>query len=207
MPNPSTTTNFTPLTPIQMQVLQSLASGSTVSAAAEQAGLHRSTIYLWTRTIPGFNQVLADLRQQRASRLVDELGDLADLAIDTFRHILSDDKAPPAARLKAAMEIVKMVDAQRATAPKAEEPTPAPAVAERSQSASQAPAAVGRNSACPCGSNLKYKRCCGDPFRRKLSSASQLSPTSQSPAPKTKAYPPESAHFPEPEMALPAPPH
>jgi hypothetical protein len=203
MPNPSTTSNFTPLTPIQMQVLQSLASGSSVSAAAEQAGLHRSTIYLWTRTIPGFNQVLADLRQQRASRLADELGDLADLAIDTFRHILSDDKAPPAARLKAAMEIVKMVDAQRGTPSNVEATpeAPLPAVAERSQSTSQAPAAVGRNSACPCGSNLKYKRCCGDPFRKRLS------PALPSLAPQTKANPPVSAHFPEPEMALPAPPH
>lgn len=192
----SPTAQFTPLTPIQMQVLQSLASGSSVSAAAEQAGLHRSTIYLWTRSVPGFNQILADLRQQRASRLIDELGDLADLAIDTFRHILSDDKAPPAARLKAAMEIVKMVDAQRTTPPKVEEPAPAPA--ERSQSAAQS-ATVGRNSPCPCGSSLKYKRCCGDPFRKNLSSA--LPP----PAPQTKANPPVLDRSPALEMALPAP--
>ena len=49
------------------------------------------------------------LRQNRADRLVDELGDLADLAINTFRQILSDEKAPAAARLKAAMEVVKLV--------------------------------------------------------------------------------------------------
>lgn len=175
MQTTSPSTKFTPLTPLQMQVVQSLASGSSVSAAAEQAGLHRSTIYLWTRSIPGFNEILSSLRQQRASRMIDEIGDLADLAIDTFRHILTDTSAPAAARLKAALEIVKIVDAQRApapapapalvvTTPTAEEP--APALAERTQSPTSQPATAGRNSPCPCGSSLKYKRCCGDPLRR-----------------------------------------
>ena len=45
--------------------------------------------------------------------MLDELGDLADLAIDTFRQLLSDEKAPASVRLKAAMEIAKLVESQR----------------------------------------------------------------------------------------------
>ena len=101
------------LTPIQIRVLQCLVAGQSVTAAAKEAGLHRTTVHLWTRTHPDFARALLALRQNRADRLVDELGDLADLAINTFRQILSDEKAPAAARLKAAMEVVELVESQR----------------------------------------------------------------------------------------------
>lgn len=146
MQTTSPSTKFTPLTPLQMQVVQSLAAGSSVSAAA---------------------------------------------------------------RLKAAIEIVKMVDAQRATAhtesaPAETAPTeePAPASAERTQSPASQAATVGRNSPCPCGSSLKYKRCCGDPLHRR-----KLSPAAATHAPQITANRPEFDRSPAPEMALPAPPH
>ena len=95
-----------------------------------------------------------------------ELGGLTDLALDTFRHILSDD------RLKAAMEIVKLVEAQRPTVrqttltevqfDRVDRDLQLHQVAQTSQPAPQTPN-VGRNAPCPCGSPLKYKRCCGNP--------------------------------------------
>jgi len=38
---------------------------------------------------------------------------LAELAINIFRHLLTDQNASPANRLKAALEIVKLVESQR----------------------------------------------------------------------------------------------
>ena len=169
-------THFDTLTPIQVQVLESLVAGQSVTAAANEAGIHRTTVHLWTRTLPHFARAFLTLRQQRADRLVDELGDLSHLAINTFRQILSDDRASASVRLKAAMEIVKLVELQRPAAladPKFEKmdddlrvaeiinpPKPAP----RSPAMKTTP--VGRNAPCPCGSPLKYKRCCGNPVRQ-----------------------------------------
>ena len=111
-------THFDTLTPIQLQVLESLVAGHSVTAAANEAGIHRTTVHLWTRTLPHFARALLTLRQQRADRLVDELGDLSHLAINTFRQILSDDKASASVRLKAAMEIVKLCGSPTPNAPR-----------------------------------------------------------------------------------------
>ena len=165
------------LTPIQIQVLQCLVASQSVTAAANEAGLHRTTVHLWTRTHPDFARALLALRQNRADRLVDELGDLADLAINTFRQILSDEKAPAAARLKAAMEVVKLVESQRPTTLSTALSDPAfekldtdlriaELIAVPAKPTFNTANTVGRNAPCPCGSPLKYKRCCGNPVRQ-----------------------------------------
>ncbi len=160
------------LSPKQQSVLRSLVAGQSVSAAAREAGVHRSTVHLWIRQVPEFAQAMLSLRHERANRVVDDLGDLADAAIDTFRHILADESASATVRLKAAMEIVKLVEAQRPAvfapddrfmeqlhsdlelhdvAARVSVPAPAP------------PRTPVRNAPCPCGSRVKYKRCCGAP--------------------------------------------
>ena len=177
MSSTAQSTQFDTLTPIQVQVLQSLVAGLSVTAAAKEAGIHRTTVRLWTRTLPDFARAYLTLRQQRADRLVDELGDLADLAINTFRQLLSDESASASVRLKAAMEIVKLVEAQRPTTlstaladPKFEKLDTGLRIAEIINPPKTAPAPkstpVGRNAPCPCGSPLKYKRCCGNPVRQ-----------------------------------------
>ena len=177
MSSTAQSTQFDTLTPIQVQVLQSLVAGLSVTAAAKEAGIHRTTVHLWTRTLPDFARAYLTLRQQRADRLVDELGDLADLAINTFRQLLSDESASASVRLKAAMEILKLVEAQRPTTlstalagPKFEKLDTGLRIAEIINPPKTAPAPkstpVGRNAPCPCGSPLKYKRCCGNPVRQ-----------------------------------------
>ena len=177
MSSTAQSTQFDTLTPIQVQVLQSLVAGLSVTAAAKEAGVHRTTVHLWTRTLPDFARAYLTLRQNRADRLVDELGDLADLAINTFRQLLSDESASASVRLKAAMEIVKLVEAQRPTTlstaladPKFEKLDTDLRIAEIINPPKTAPAPkstpVGRNAPCPCGSPLKYKRCCGNPVRQ-----------------------------------------
>ena len=177
MPSTTQSTQFDTLTPIQVQVLQSLVAGLSVTAAAKEASIHRTTVHLWTRTLPDFARAYLTLRQQRADRLSDELGDLADLAINTIRQLLSDESASASVRLKAAMEIVKIVEAQRPTTlstaladPKFEKLDTDLRIAEVIAAPKTPPApkhtAVGRNAPCPCGSPLKYKRCCGNPVTR-----------------------------------------
>ena len=166
------------LNAVQQDVLQALVAGQSISAAAKSAGIHRSTVHNWTRHHPTFALALLEARHSRAERMLDELGDLADLAINTFRQLLSDEKAPASVRLKAAMEIAKLVESQR---PTLRETTLTEVKCDRIDSdfhlhkvANTSPIAptppapprfanVGRNAACPCGSSLKYKRCCGNP--------------------------------------------
>ena len=107
---PADSTLFDTLTAVQQQVLLALVAGRPISAAAKEAGIHRSTVHFWTQKHPDFARILLAARHHRANGLLD---DLADLAIDTFRQLLSDEKAPASVRLKAAMEIVKLVESQR----------------------------------------------------------------------------------------------
>ena len=177
--NPDSTLLDT-LTPSQIDVLKALVDGLSITKAAEIGGVHRSTVHLWTRHHPAFARALLLARQDRADCLIDELAGLHQLAIDTFREILSDPKASASVRLKAAMQIVKLVESQRPSelaivknearfdrlfhdldlsATANAEPAPLPA----NQPAPREPV---RNAPCPCGSRLKYKRCCGHPLAR-----------------------------------------
>ena len=164
------------LTAVQQDVLQALVAGQSISAAAKAAGIHRSSVHLWTQKHSAFARALLAARHDRADLLLDELGGLAGLALDTFRHILSDESAPASVRLKAAMEIVKLVEAQRPTVrettltevqfDRIDRDLQLHQVAQTSKPASKPALKVqnaGRNAPCPCGSPLKYKRCCGNP--------------------------------------------
>ena len=166
------------LNAVQQDVLQALVAGQSISAAANAVGIHRSTVHNWTRQNPAFARALLEAHHHRAERMLDELGDLADLAIDTFRQLLSDEKAPASVRLKAAMEIAKLVESQRPTlrettltevkCDRLDADLQLHRVAAMSATVSPPPppahfANVGRNAPCPCGSSLKHKRCCGNP--------------------------------------------
>jgi transposase-like protein len=187
MTNTLDSTLLDTLTPIQAEVLKSLVAGSTISAAARDAGVHRSTVHLWTRNRPTFARALLTARQDHAETLLDELSDLSDLALDTFRQLLTDPETPASTRLRAAMEIVKLVQNQRPTelaklrselqtdknfqemhlATVAQPPisavpisaAPKPAPPKNGAEIQKQPV---RNAPCPCGSRLKYKRCCGN---------------------------------------------
>jgi hypothetical protein len=173
------------LTPAQAKVLAALAQGRTVTAAAHEAGLHRNTIYNWLNE-PEFKTAVDEAQREYVAILSDGMRDLAALALETLRALLEDRKTPPAVRLKTALAILqrphfpnrgwhlperieepreqqvvdnlaemkadygamRMTEAMEAHAQK-KKPTEAPPVA--------------RCAPCPCGSGLKYKRCCASP--------------------------------------------
>jgi transposase-like protein len=116
-PTEQTCTNSTPskngLTPTQAQVLQLLAGGMSISDAARQAGVARTTVYYWTRTHDDFHAALKITRQRAVESVLDEVHCLADKAIDTIKSLMTDAAVPPSARLRAATLILQAMQAHK----------------------------------------------------------------------------------------------
>jgi hypothetical protein len=173
-------------------VLSLLAAGSTVLAAAGASCVHRNTIHNWRRTSPPFRNACETLAHERSLEWRDEMHSLAPLAIATLRNTLTSAESSPGLRLRAALAVLKHVTtAPPAPAPSAIEvpaPIEAPAPIESPAATETAPPSgpvqenfvhnsaqpgppapyrrtvpkTGRNEPCPCGSRLKFKRCCLD---------------------------------------------
>ena len=111
------------ITPSQDQVLALISAGSSISGAAEAAGLHRNTIHHWVRSGPQFRFALVRAREAKALYWREQAEQLAAAALDTIRAIMTDSSHPAAVRLKAALSIINI-----ATVPPLETlPTYAPA--------------------------------------------------------------------------------
>ena len=175
------------LTPAQETVLSMISAGSTTVAAAEAAGVHRNTILNWRRSSAHFRAALCRAREEKVLFWRDQNEQLAALAIETLRGILSDPSAPASVRLKAALHVLDRScappifteeDEVARTIAAAEDPLTLQYVdmvhnvQNRAQSAQppqpQAPTLtrpapkISRNDYCLCGSGKKYKRCCID---------------------------------------------
>lgn len=170
------------LTPQQAKILQALLEGKSITAAARDHGVHRATIHNWCGEHTQFAKALAAGRVLIQARLFDELHDLADNAIGAIRQIVNDEKAPASVRLKAAISVFNVIQsahhrppapADQTEPPKAANETKPPQAANETQPPQAAnetnpkPVTVryaspppGRNERCPCGSQMKYKRCC-----------------------------------------------
>jgi DNA-binding MarR family transcriptional regulator len=76
------------LTPKQIEVIEALASGASVSEAAKSAGVDRSTVYHWTKDDSEFEGQLTVARRECAETMRARLRELADDAVKTIREIL-----------------------------------------------------------------------------------------------------------------------
>jgi hypothetical protein len=167
----------------QLQVIDALSSGVNLTEAAAQAGVHRNTIANWQRDFPQFQQALSQAQSDRELIFRERAEDLAGLAFDSLREILKDPKSSPSVRLKAAIFIIQTAlpsvvakpakpmklknilnsgtDGQGPAAPSQapnRETQNLPKNAQQPYRRSQPK--IGRNEPCPCGSGMKYKRCC-----------------------------------------------
>lgn len=97
------------LTPIQQQLIQALSSGLTITAAAAAAGLHRTTVHHWCRTIPEFRNAVDCARQARIDSFRDQMNELAAPAIAVLNSVIRSESAPPALRVRIALAILKFV--------------------------------------------------------------------------------------------------
>src|SRR6266571_5076781 len=93
------------LSPVQAQVIEALAQGQTVSAAAEKAGIHRTTIHNWIRNQPQFKAAVQTAQSEYAAEVNDGIHELAAHALLTLRELLQDPATPHAVRLKTALAI------------------------------------------------------------------------------------------------------
>src|SRR5208283_466634 len=109
------------LTPQQLQVVDALSNGATLTDAAAQAGIHRNTIANWRLNSGDFREALAHAHHDRAVLYRDRAIDLADLAFEALRSVLTDPKSSPSVRLRAALFVIEKV----ATPPQPEKEKPA----------------------------------------------------------------------------------
>jgi transposase-like protein len=104
------------LTPQQLQVADALSNGATLTEAAAQAGIHRNTIANWRRNSDDFREALTRAHHDRAALYRERAVDLADLAFEALRNVLTHPESSPSIRLRAAIFIIEKV----ATPPKFE---------------------------------------------------------------------------------------
>ena len=95
----------TTLSSVQAQVIAALAQGRTITAAAQDAGIHRTTIHHWFRHEPVFKTAFQKAQREYSETLHDGMRELAARAVDTLRSLLDDPNTPPAIRLRTALAI------------------------------------------------------------------------------------------------------
>jgi hypothetical protein len=178
------------ITPVQETVIAAITGGATMTAAAEAASIHRNTISYWRRTSLAFSEALSHAQYDKAIFVREEAETHVADAFAAIRAILTKPNASDTARLNAAKFIIEKASTppppkpqviyqiqscafpkfvhSPAQSPETENvPEPAPPTPPEPQkpeivhnSAQSRPPKVGRNDLCPCGSHLKFKRCC-----------------------------------------------
>jgi SEC-C motif len=173
------------VSPAQAQVIAALAQGRTITDAAHDAGLHRTTIHHWFRTEPVFTTAFRQAQREYVETLQDGMRDLAARAVETLRDLLDDPKTPPAVRLRTALAILQRPHfpnpgwhlPERIESPREQQVVDGLAEIKADYDAMRMTETIGanaveqvsgvpksqtaRNAPCPCGSGNKYKRCCG----------------------------------------------
>jgi transposase-like protein len=80
------------LSPKQIEVIEALASGPSVSEAAKRAGIDRSTIYLWRKEDCHFEGQLTLAQREYADTMRARLRELVDGAVKTIREVLGGNR-------------------------------------------------------------------------------------------------------------------
>lgn len=171
-----------PFTVPQTTVIQALATGATVTAAAQLADISRPTVYNWLQD-PAFQQAVAFSAQEYALTMQDRLQTLSAKALDKLEALLDDPRSTPNVILKASLAILNR---KNWTLPAKTVEECAPAINRATELLESDPEfpqtmeaydrqltnlytnshpndsqQIPRGAPCPCGSGLKYKRCCG----------------------------------------------
>ncbi|MFN7937095.1 MAG: SEC-C metal-binding domain-containing protein [Bryobacteraceae bacterium] len=171
-----------PFTTPQITVIEALAAGATVTAAAELASVSRPTVYHWLENAP-FAQALAFAKQEHAISLRDRLQSMTEKALDKLEAVLDNPKSSPSVLLRASLAILNRknwhiptiedcaAEINDATDRVENDPDVQNNLAAyekqltklytKSNVSESTPQQTPRNAQCPCGSGKKFKRCCG----------------------------------------------
>jgi hypothetical protein len=175
------------LSPAQQKVLALISAGFTATAAGRQVGVHRNTVANWLDS-DEFCAALETARRHKILLYRDEAEALAAKALASLYQVMDNDKESGAVRLKAigmALEHARSLmpmDAIGLVPPDPDAPVPPPENDSPMHNDAQLPepnsphspavspmppaptainhAKIGRNDLCPCGSGIKFKRCC-----------------------------------------------
>jgi len=193
------------LSPAQAQVIAALAQGRTITGAARDAGLHRTTIHTWFRDQPVFKTAFEEAQREYVATLQDGMRDLAARAVETLRSLLDDPKTPPSVRLRTALAILQRPHfpqpgwhlPERIETPREQQVVDTLAEIKRDYDAMRMSEAlqkakekqeepppappIARCAPCPCGSGNKYKRCCGKASAGKFTPPAAPNPSSRAP--------------------------
>jgi len=95
------------LTPKQIQVIEALASGASVTDAAKRAGVDRSTVYLWMKDDDNFEAELSLARRECADTMRARLRELGEDAVKAVRELMTGTDVSAAVRLRAALSVLQ----------------------------------------------------------------------------------------------------
>jgi hypothetical protein len=95
------------LSPKQLEVIDALSAGASLSDAADLAAVNCATIAYWRRNFPRFCAALVHAQYDRALLTRERAYVLSDLAFETLGKVLIDPKASPSVRLRAAIFIIE----------------------------------------------------------------------------------------------------
>src|SRR5260370_6937502 len=82
----------TNLSPVQAQVIAALAQGRTITAAARETDVHRSTIYNWLQHEPQFKAAVEQAQREYVEISPDASPDLTTPAPNTLPSLLADPR-------------------------------------------------------------------------------------------------------------------
>ena len=80
---------------------------STLTEAAERAGISRKTLYSYIRHDHDFSVAYSDLQDQATIRAMESAQAMRERASGVILSLMEDEKQPPAIRLKAAQAILE----------------------------------------------------------------------------------------------------
>ena len=82
----------TGITPRQQLLIDALATGMTITKAAEHVGIARKTAYNWLET-EEFQAALADRRKELAERVAERVAELGQASVSTLLDYLAADNS------------------------------------------------------------------------------------------------------------------
>jgi hypothetical protein len=99
------------LPPQQEQAITALLAGASVTAAAEKAGVARQTVHRWLADDPAFIAEYNLGRREMAEAVDRALRVLSLQSLRVLKQALTSAKTPPAVRVRAAVEVLKLTAA------------------------------------------------------------------------------------------------
>jgi uncharacterized protein YecA (UPF0149 family) len=160
------------LTPIQIEIVDFVTKGYSLVEVVDRKDVDRHTLVDWRRSNPAFNEALEQAIRDRETLNRERMLAFGWIATTTLRKIMEDDKASPSIRLRAAQTVLKAAAAIRKSessaaaldSPETREETEVETenVHNPAQSPIRPAVQPGRNTICPCGSGIKFKRCCAN---------------------------------------------